>query len=71
MIECKDVAEALKVKGVIHIEGGTPVRAYVTGDVLPSHCIIIPPTESPKDDIELLKDRITEIEAQLLIRRNP
>ena len=38
MIECKSLEEALAVPGVIHIESGAKVIAYVAGDELPDYC---------------------------------
>ncbi len=67
MIECKSIEEARKVKGVVHIEVGSPVRAYVSGDDLPAHCKsdsergVEPVPE--QSEIEQLKARIAELEA--------
>lgn len=38
MTEHKTIAEAMKVPGVVHIEAGSPVRAYLEGEKLPEHC---------------------------------
>lgn len=39
MIDCLTVAEAYAVPNVIHIELGTPVKAWQSGDTLPGHLL--------------------------------
>lgn len=35
---CKSLEEARQVPGVVHIEAGKVIKAYLAGDELPAHC---------------------------------
>ena len=62
MVKCKSIEEARRVEGVIHIEAGAVVRAYVMGDELPAHCKVAPAPDAPSET-EQLKARIAALEA--------
>jgi len=65
MTECKTLEEALRVEGVVHIEAGGVVRAYVKGDELPAHCKVDPDQPEPPSEIEQLKARIEALAVKL------
>lgn len=49
MIVCGSIEEALKVPGVVRIEAGNPVKAYLAGDVLPPYMVTPPPSVVPQE----------------------
>lgn len=65
MIQCKTIAEALKVPNVMHIESGRArVIAYQIGDVLPAHCKV------PVIAVErTLSERDAEVEIEAAVKR--
>jgi hypothetical protein len=51
MIECQTLEEARAVENLIHIEAGSPIKAWQQGDALPAHLVIVPPSAAQLNEM--------------------
>lgn len=65
MIACETLADALATPKVIHVEAGKKFIAYQAGDVLPDHCTPPQAGRETPSEIELLKERVSMLEAKV------